>query len=63
MSFEVLRDIKRENREAEEEATRNPSRFCPIEGEALVERAGLLNCPYGNFRMTVDGRVLFALTG
>ena len=63
MGFETLRDIKRENREAEEEATRNPSRSCPVEGEALVERDGLLNCPYGNFRMTLDGRVLFIERG
>lgn len=63
MGFEVLGDIKRQNREAEEEATRNPSRFCPVEGEALVERDGLLNCPWGNYRRTPDGRVLFVLWG
>ena len=61
--FEVLGDIKRENREAEEEATRNPPRSCPIDGTPLVERDALLNCPMGNYRRTLDGRVLFALWG
>jgi len=50
MSWETLRDIKRENREAEERASALPPVACPIDGEPLRIRGNVRDCPYGNFR-------------
>lgn len=50
MTWETLRDIKRENARLEAEASSLPPVACPIDGTPLQERAGIRNCPLGNYR-------------
>ena len=49
--FETLRQIRKENAEAEERATKAGPVACPIDGMPLETNArGVRNCPMGNFR-------------
>lgn len=50
MSWETLRDIRRENAQLEAQATARRVSTCPIDGSQLQERGGVLNCPMGNYR-------------
>jgi len=50
--LETLRQIAKENREAEERATAAGPVACPIDGTPLETHpvSGVRNCPMGNFR-------------
>ncbi len=49
--LETLRQIAKENREAEERATAAGPVACPHDGAVLEVRAdGVRNCPQGDFR-------------
>lgn len=52
MSWEQLANILDENRDyAQTDAEeRDMPTICPIDGEVLIERNGVRNCPMGNFR-------------
>ena len=50
MSWETLRDIRRENAQLEARAAALRPSTCPIDGSLLQERDGVLNCPMGNYR-------------
>ena len=58
MSFEVLRDIKRENREAEERATRDGPVACPIDGTPLEINANVTTT--GDLTMTSGAKITVA---
>jgi hypothetical protein len=42
--------IREEQRQLAEDERTAPLVDCPIDGERLVERNGVFNCPLGNFR-------------
>lgn len=58
MGFETLREIAEENRRLAEDAATRPPTTCPIDGATLEIRAGVRNCPMGNYRWDGEGHEL-----
>lgn len=51
MTFEMLRQIRKENAALQTAADRAAPRDCPFDGSPLAVRAdGVRNCPWGDYR-------------
>ncbi|HEU0072489.1 MAG TPA: hypothetical protein VFS30_00620 [Dehalococcoidia bacterium] len=52
MSWEQYAAIKEEARDLEEQDKQQENAACPLCGELLDNRDGILNCPLGHYRTT-----------
>lgn len=53
MSWEQYANIIRGNRERAAQEMAEPPTECPLCGTVLQQRDGILNCPFGDYRITL----------